>query len=495
MCGILGVKGSAPVNQDLYDGLLVLQHRGQDAAGITTVDNSQFLLKKGNGQVADIFQAKEMMSLKGNVGLGHVRYPTAGTSCASEAQPFYVSAPYGISMVHNGNLTNASELLDFTAQSAKRHINTGSDSEALLNTFAHYLDMKCKIQLTVEDIFEVVADVMEQAKGSYSVIFYVLGVGMVAFRDPNGIRPFVFGTRNTEDGMEYMFASESVAIDVTGFTLERDVKPGECIFIDENNSMHSRLCYRGKAEHTPCVFEYIYFARPDSVIEGVSVYSARINMGQRLGEKIKQQWQDEQIDVVIPIPETSCTMAMEVAHCLKVPYRNGFVKNRYVGRTFIMPGQTQRKKSVRRKLNAIDEEFKGKNVLLVDDSIVRGTTSEEIVKMAREAGAKKVMFASASPEIRHANVYGINMPTSKELIAHEKTNEQICQAIGADRLIYQDINDLIDSIKCENHAISKVETSVFDGHYITGDICSDYLQNLEQSRNNERLESQEAEPA
>lgn len=490
MCGILGIKGSAPVNQDMYDGLSVLQHRGQDAAGISTVYNSSFLLKKGNGLVADIFRTKDMLSLKGNVGLGHVRYPTAGTSCASEAQPFYVSAPYGISMVHNGNLSNAAELLKFTAQKAKRHINTGSDSEALLNIFAYYLELKGKNELTKADIFDVVSSVMSKAKGSYAVVFYVLGVGMVAFRDPNGIRPFVFGTRESQDGQEFIFSSESVAIDITGFKLERDVMPGECIFIDESNVMHNQVCNKGHIEHTPCVFEYIYFARPDSVIEGVSVYRARVNMGEKLGGKIKNEWQNEDIDVVIPIPETSCTTAIEVAHSLNIPYRNGFVKNRYVGRTFIMPGQTQRKKSVRRKLNAINAEFEGKNVLLVDDSIVRGTTSKEIVKMAREAGAKKVMFASASPEIRYPNVYGINMPTSKELIAFGKDNREICNAIGADKLIYLGINELADAIKCENPSITNLETSVFDGKYITGDVCKDYLGNLESSRNNEQLESE-----
>ena len=431
MCGIVGIVGTTPVNQALYDALTVLQHRGQDAAGIVTIDSGNFRQRKANGLVKDVFEVRHMQRLKGHIGIGHVRYPTAGSSSAAEAQPFYVNSPYGMVLAHNGNLTNAKALKEQQFKVARRHINTTSDSEVLLNVLAHELDLCDKMELRPEDIFSAVRKTHQQIRGAYAVVSLVIGHGLIGFRDPNGIRPLILGRRIDEQGqVEYMLASESVALDAIGFETVRDVAPGEAIYITEQGQLFSEQCAENP-QMSSCIFEYVYFARPDSCIDKVSVYAARLNMGRKLGQKIAREWEDLDVDVVIPIPETSCDVALEIAHTLNLPYRQGFVKNRYIGRTFIMPGQTQRKKSVRRKLNAIGSEFKGKKVLLVDDSIVRGTTSEQIIQMAREAGAAKVYFASAAPEIRFPNVYGIDMPTANELIAHGREVEEVCKLIGA----------------------------------------------------------------
>ncbi|MBO1256338.1 amidophosphoribosyltransferase [Alteromonas sp. 5E99-2] len=481
MCGIVGIVGKSTVAQSLYDGLTVLQHRGQDAAGIMTVDEGSLNLRKANGLVRDVFHTRHMKRLTGNMGIGHCRYPTAGSSSSAEAQPFYVNSPYGIAFAHNGNLTNAAEVRDELFKKARRHINTTSDSEVLLNVFAHELYQKEELTLTPEDMFDVVSKVHKQIRGAYAVVATIIGQGLVAFRDPNGIRPLALGKRVTPFGDEYMVASESVALDAVGFQFIRDVAPGEAVFVTEQGELHTQQCFESPS-HSPCIFEFVYFARPDSFIDGVSVYASRVNMGRKLGEKIKKEWSDLDIDVVIPIPETSMDVALQIANTLELPYRQGFVKNRYIGRTFIMPGQTMRKKSVRRKLNAIPSEFKGKSVLLVDDSIVRGTTSEQIIEMARESGAKKVYFASAAPEIRFPNVYGIDMPSANELIAYGREIDQISDLIQADGLIFQDLGDLIESVKEENTAIPCFETSVFDGDYVTADIDQAYLENIDIAR-------------
>ncbi len=481
MCGIVGIVGKGPVNQDIYDALTVLQHRGQDAAGIMTIDNGMFHLRKENGLVRDVFRTRHMKRLTGNVGIGHVRYPTAGSSSSAEAQPFYVNSPFGIAFAHNGNLTNAHELQAEVFSIARRHINTSSDSELLLNIFAHALQNAAGFEVKPEEIFSAVETVHTKIRGAYAVVAAIIGNGMVAFRDPFGIRPLVLGKRQSEYGEEYMVASESVALDSVGFTFVRDVAPGEAVYVNEKGELFTKQCAKNPSCN-PCIFEFVYFARPDSFIDGISVYASRVNMGRKLGEKIAKEWADIDIDVVIPIPETSMDVALQIAVTLDKPYRQGFVKNRYIGRTFIMPGQTQRRKSVRRKLNAISSEFKGKNVLLVDDSIVRGTTSEQIIEMARESGANKVYFASAAPEIRFPNVYGIDMPSANELIAYGREIEQICECIKADGLIFQDINDLVDAVREENSAITRFETSVFDGNYITGDVNQDYLESIDKSR-------------
>lgn len=481
MCGIVGIVGKTPVAQALYDGLIVLQHRGQDAAGIITIDRTRFNLRKDNGLVRDVFHTRHMKRLTGNMGIGHCRYPTAGTSSSAEAQPFYVNSPFGIAFAHNGNLTNAHELQDEVFRIARRHINTHSDSELLLNIFAHELQSCTDLNVTAKDIFKVVTNVHKKIRGAYAVVAAVIGLGIVAFRDPHGIRPLALGKRVTEFGDEYMVASESVALDAVGFTFIRDVAPGEAVFITERGELFTQQCAENPAM-SPCIFEFVYFARPDSTIDGISVYASRVNMGKRLGEKIKREWADLHIDVVIPIPETSMDVALQIANTLQLPYRQGFVKNRYIGRTFIMPGQTMRRQSVRRKLNAIGAEFKGKNVLLVDDSLVRGTTSEQIIEMARESGAKKVYFASAAPEIRFPNVYGIDMPSANELIAYGREVEQIADLIKADGLIFQDLSDLIEAVREENQNINRFETSVFDGNYITGDIDQAYLESIDMAR-------------
>lgn len=481
MCGIVGIVGKTPVAQSLYDGLTVLQHRGQDAAGIITIEQNRFNLRKANGLVRDVFHTRHMKRLSGNMGIGHCRYPTAGTSSSAEAQPFYVNSPFGIAFAHNGNLTNAHELQDEVFRIARRHINTSSDSELLLNILAHELQQGADLTVTAKDIFKVVTTVHKKIRGAYAVVAAIIGQGLVAFRDPNGIRPLALGKRITEMGEEYMVASESVALDAVGFTFIRDVAPGECVYITEKGELHTQQCAEVPAT-SPCVFEFVYFARPDSFIDGISVYASRVNMGRKLGEKIAREWADLDIDVVIPIPETSMDVALQIANTLELPYRQGFVKNRYIGRTFIMPGQTMRKQSVRRKLNAISSEFKGKNVLLVDDSIVRGTTSGQIIEMARESGAKKVYFASAAPEIRFPNVYGIDMPSANELIAYGREIDQIADLIQADGLIFQDIEDLVEAVREENPEIQRFETSVFDGNYITADIDQDYLERIDIAR-------------
>ena len=482
MCGIVGIVGKSPVNQALYDGLTVLQHRGQDAAGIVTVDNGVFHLRKDNGLVRDVFHTRHMKRLTGQFGIGHARYPTAGSSSSAEAQPFYVNSPFGIAFAHNGNLTNAHELRDEVSKVARRHINTTSDSELLLNIIAHELQISEELHLTPESVFKAVANVHAKIRGGYAVVAAIIGNGMLAFRDPFGIRPLALGKRKTEFGDEYMVASESVALDAVGFTFIRDVAPGEAIYVTEAGELHTQQCAHSPVS-SPCIFEFVYFARPDSFIDGVSVYASRVNMGRKLGQKIAREWADKDIDVVIPIPETSTDVALQISIELDKPYRQGFVKNRYIGRTFIMPGQTMRRKSVRRKLNAIPSEFKDKNVLLVDDSIVRGTTSEQIIEMARESGAKKVYFASAAPEIRFPNVYGIDMPSANELIAYGREIEQISDLIRADGLIFQDIDDLTDAVRELNPEIKSFETSVFDGKYITGDIDNAYLQRIDDLRN------------
>ncbi|HHW7566855.1 TPA: amidophosphoribosyltransferase [Mannheimia haemolytica] len=485
MCGIVGIIGNSPVNQAIYDGLTLLQHRGQDAAGIVTIDDeNRFRLRKANGLVSDVFQQEHMLRLQGNVGIGHVRYPTAGSSSVSEAQPFYVNSPFGITLVHNGNLTNNAELKERLFNEARRHVNTNSDSESLLNIFAYFLDLYSTQHLSPENIFETVRKTNNSIRGAYACIAMIIGHGMVAFRDPFGIRPLVLGKREVEGKTEYMFASESVALDVVGFDFVRDVLPGEAIYITFDGELHSQIC-ADNPKLNPCIFEYVYFARPDSVIDGVSVYAARVHMGELLGEKIKREWGRivDDIDVVIPIPETSNDIAVRIANVLYKPYRQGFVKNRYVARTFIMPGQAQRKSSVRRKLNAIASEFKGKSVLLVDDSIVRGTTSEQIVEMARAAGAKRVYFASAAPEIRYPNVYGIDMPTCEELVAYDRSVEEVAQMIGVDKLIFQDLDALYKSIQLENPSIHRFDDSVFTGEYITGDVDKCYLDSIARARN------------
>ncbi|MBT0720508.1 amidophosphoribosyltransferase [Tatumella sp. TA1] len=483
MCGIVGISGFLPVNQAIYDALSVLQHRGQDAAGICTIDHLNcFRLRKANGLVSDVFEARHMQRLQGTMGIGHVRYPTAGSSSASEAQPFYVNSPYGITLAHNGNLTNAHELRTKLFEQGRRHINTTSDSEVLLNVFAQELDRFQDYPLTAENIFIAVERMHRQIRGAYAVVAMLIGHGMIAFRDPNGIRPLVLGKRQLPDGRtEYMVASESVALDTLGFEFIRDVLAGEAVYITEQGELFTRQC-ADEPKNNPCLFEYVYFARPDSFIDKISVYNARIRMGTKLGEKIAREWSDLDIDVVIPIPETSTDVALEIARILDKPYRQGFVKNRYVGRTFIMPGQQLRRSAVRRKLNANRAEFRDKNVLLVDDSIVRGTTSEQIIEMAREAGAKRVYLASAAPEIRFPNVYGIDMPSVNELIAHGREVDEICQLIKADALIFQDLDDLIEAVKEENPEIAEFECSVFNGIYVTNDVNQEYLDYLHSLR-------------
>jgi len=482
MCGIIGVVGKRPVNQLLYDGLLVLQHRGQDAAGIVTCDGNTFFMHKNNGLVQDVFQTRHMRNLQGNAGIAHVRYPTAGSSSAAEAQPFYVNSPFGIVLGHNGNLTNSEQLKQEMFRQDLRHINTSSDSEVLLNVLAHEIEQTAlNSVLDTDMIFEAVAGVHRRCKGAYAVVAMVANFGLLAFRDPNGIRPLVIGKHESADGVEYIVASESVALDVLGFKLVRDVAPGEAIFVDMDGNFYSRLCAEN-AKLNPCIFEYVYLARPDSVIDGISVYQTRLLMGESLAEKIHREWRHLDIDVVIPIPDTSRPSALQLANALNLTYREGFIKNRYIGRTFIMPGQALRKKSVRQKLNPIGMEFKDKNVLLVDDSIVRGTTSRQIVQMARDAGANQVYFASAAPPVRFPNVYGIDMPSRDELLATGRTDEEIRLEIGADALIYQDLDALVHDVRLSNPAIEDFDCSCFDGNYVTGDINETYLARIEAAR-------------
>ena len=491
MCGIVGIVAKSPVNQSLYDALTVLQHRGQDAAGIVTWGQDGLNVRKSNGLVRDVFQTRHMVRLTGNVGIGHIRYPTAGGAQSAEAQPFYVNSPYGICLAHNGNLTNYGTLADLLTREDRRHLNTGSDSEVLLNVFAHELQSRTNGSPAPEQIFDAVEAVHKRCSGGYAVVAMIIGHGIVAFRDPNGIRPIVIGCRDTDEGAEYIVASESVALDLLQFERLRDIRPGEAVFIENKGVMHSRE-YSGATSYSPCIFEFVYFARPDSIIDNLSVYKARLRMGEQLAGQIVREWPDHDIDVVIPIPDTSRTAAVPVAYHLGVKYREGFIKNRYIGRTFIMPGQAQRAKSVRHKLNAIDLEFRGKNVLLVDDSIVRGTTSRQIIRMAREAGARKVYFASAAPPVRHPNVYGIDMPAASELIANGRSVEKIEELIGADRLIYQDLNGLIRSVRHDNSDITQFDTSCFSGEYVTDDVTADYLRELEAARSDVAKSGREA---
>jgi amidophosphoribosyltransferase len=495
MCGIMGVVATTPVNQLLYDGLQVLQHRGQDAAGIATAEGGRFYMHKGPGLVRDVFRTRNMRSLIGNWGIAHCRYPTAGSAWnAAESQPFYVNSPFGLMLAHNGNLTNAEQLKRDMFLQDLRHMNTNSDSEVLLNVLAHELQAaSTKYQVDAEIIFKAVAGMHKRVKGAYAVVAMIAGYGLLAFRDPYGIRPLVIGRNETPQGMEYLVASESVAIDTLGFQFLRDVEPGEAVLIDTRGQFISRQCAE-KTVHAPCMFEYVYLARPDSLMDGVSVYESRVKMGEFLGDKIRHTMPHLAIDAVIPIPDSSRPAALELATQLDVPYREGFVKNRYIGRTFIMPGQASRRKSVRQKLNAIAQEFRGKNVLLVDDSIVRGTTSREIIMMAREAGAKKVYFASASPPVRFPNVYGIDMPTRAELIAAHRSDEEICREIGADALIYQDLDALKNAVHAVNPTLTHFDTSCFDGLYVTGDVSADYLASVESARGKPgRDESDEAQ--
>jgi len=481
MCGIVGIVGRRPVNQSIYDALLVLQHRGQDAAGIMTCDQGTLHLRKDNGLARDVFRTRHMIDLVGNMGIGHVRYPTAGCDTSAEAQPFYVNSPFGISLAHNGNLVNAEEVKRDLFLEDRRHINTNSDSEILLNVLAHELQQQDKLRLEAEDLFEAVAGVHRRCSGGYAAVALIPGYGILGFRDPYAIRPIVFGKRDTELGTEYMIASESVALDTLGFELVRDLEPGEAVFIDVDGTPFTRQCAANPVA-SPCIFEFVYLARPDSMIDGISVHKARSRMGARLAEKILRLWPDHDIEVVIPIPDTSRTAALQLANNLGVKYTEGFIKNRYIGRTFIMPGQQVRKKSVRQKLNAIDLEFRGKNVLLVDDSIVRGTTSQQIIQMARDAGARKVYFASAAPPVRYPNVYGIDMPTVQELVAHGRTEDEIGRFIGADWMIFQDLQDLIAAVQQGNSRIRRFDTSCFNGDYVTGDVTEEYLTQLESDR-------------
>ena len=479
MCGVVGIVSKNEVASDLYEALTVIQHRGQDAAGIATSEEKRLNSRKQLGLVREVFREHHIQSLTGKIGIAHVRYPTAGGASRELAQPMYVNSPYGISIVHNGNLVNTDSLCEELAETDRRHLNTNSDSEVILNIFAHELQQIGGVQPSKEEIFEAVTRMQSRLSGAYSIIIMINNVGLVAVRDPHGIRPLIIGKRD-EDlmGAEYMIASESAAIDALDFKIIDDIAAGETIFISKEGKM-SRSKSQKAVEHSPCIFEYVYLARPDSVIDKVSVHKARQRMGTYLGEKILGLYPEHEIDVVIPIPESSTTSANEVAKKLGLPYREGFVKNRYIGRTFIMPKQEMRRKSVKRKLNPITMEFEGKNVLLVDDSIVRGTTSKQIVEMAREAGAKKVFFASAAPPIRFQNVYGIDMAATTELIAHQKDEDQIAEYIGADWLVYQNLEDLIRSAKEGNKEIENFETSIFDGEYLDDQVSSDYLKNLE----------------
>lgn len=482
MCGVVGIYGKTPVAQSLYDALTMLQHRGQDAAGIVTCDGEGLHTRKGRGLVRDVFHTRHMRRLKGNTGIGHVRYPTLGKRKAGESQPFYVNSPYGICLAHNGNLVNYDELSDMLESNDLRHLNSKSDSEVLLNIFAHELQKIGRHGTMTNRIFDAVAKLHTRISGGYAVVALIANNGIVAFRDPNGIRPLVLGKRDGPDGIEYMIASESVALDALDFERIRDIEPGEAVFVDNKGRLHSRIC-APNTRWSPCIFEFVYLARPDSMIDDLSVYKARLRMGEKLAEKIIREDKHLDIDVVIPIPDTSRTPAVQVAHGLGVKFREGFIKNRYIPRTFIMPGQELREKSVKQKLNAIDLEFRDKNVLLVDDSIVRGTTSREIIKMARRAGANKVYFASAAPPVRYPNVYGINIPTTTELIAAGCEESEVEELIGADWLVYQDLDALIESVKYEQSDIDNFDTSCFSGEYVTGDVTEEYLKQLAEKNN------------
>lgn len=484
MCGLVGLVGKGDVGPDIYDALTVLQHRGQDAAGIMTCRGGRFNQRKSEGLVRDVFRQDHMQRLKGPMGIGHVRYPTAGSSGPALAQPFYVNSPYGIALAHNGNLTNSDQLAKELFQDDLRHLNTDSDSEVLLNIFAHELQTLGKLSPTADDIFQAVTAVHRRCSGGYAAVALVVDYGVVGFRDPFGIRPLVVGARATAAGTEYMLASESVALDVLGFRLIDDVAPGEAVFIDAHGKLHRRQC-AANPQLSPCIFEHVYFARPDSLMDGVSVYKTRMRQGEALARKILRLRPDHDIDVVIPIPDTSRIAGQALASDLGIKFREGFMKNRYIGRTFIMPGQNQRKKSVRQKLNPVPLEFAGKNVMLVDDSIVRGTTCRQIIQMARDAGAAKVYFASAAPPVRYPNVYGIDMPSASELIAHNRSVDEVCELIGADWLVYQDLEDLVQCSRSGNRKTSGFDCSVFNGEYLTGDVDRAYLDRIEALRNDD----------
>ena len=481
MCGIVGVVGRSSVGLELYEGLSMMQHRGQDAAGIVTCAGDRLTLRKANGLVRDVFGQSHISALEGSMGIGHVRYPTAGTSSTAEAQPMYVNSPFGICMAHNGNLINADDLNEELFRSDRRHINTSSDSEVLLNVFAHELQAVAGLRLKPEDVFNAVERVHARAIGAYSALALIAGYGMVGFRDPNAIRPLIVGYRENADGPDYIMASESVVLDVLGYKEMASIKPGEAVYIEMSGRVHRKQC-SSSPRYAPCIFEFVYLARPDSMIDGISVYKARLKMGEKLADKILRLHPDHDIDVVIPIPDTSTTAALPMAHRLNVKYRQGLIKNRYVGRTFIMPGQAERKRSVRRKLNTVELEFRDKNVLLVDDSIVRGTTSKQIVQMARDAGAKKVYLASAAPPVRYPNVYGIDMPAPSEFVAHKLSEEEVADYIGVDWLVYQDLEDLKECALGINSEIEMFDCSVFDGQYVTGGVDDAYLERIESVR-------------
>lgn len=493
MCGIIGIVSHSPVNQLIYDAMLLLQHRGQDAAGIATSAHNKFAMYKANGLVRDVFRTRNMRALPGNAGIGHVRYPTAGSaSNEEEAQPFYVNAPFGMTFAHNGNLTNCEQLKIEMFKNDRRHINTNSDSEVLLNVLAHAIeDTTTGYSLDPDALFRAVSVLHKRVRGAYAAVAHIIDAGILAFRDPYGIRPLCLGFAESDKGIEYMVASESVALEGLGFRFLRDVQPGEAVFIDNDGHLYHRQCAESPSLN-PCIFEYVYLARPDSLMDGVSVYASRLRMGEHLAEKIRREVRSGDIDVVMPIPDSSRPAAIQLALKLGIEYREGFIKNRYIGRTFIMPGQATRKRSVRQKLNAIGSEFKGKSILLVDDSIVRGTTSHEIVQMARDAGATRVIFASAAPPVKYPNVYGIDMPTRKELIAYGKTDEEVCREMTADALIYQDLDALKQSVMDVNPVIRNFEASCFDGNYITGDVTPAYLDRLENERLSRPVEVEEA---
>ena len=492
MCGLVGLVGKSDVAADIYDALTVLQHRGQDAAGIVTCTGGRFSQRKGEGLVRDVFRQHHMQRLQGSMGIGHVRYPTAGSSGTALAQPFYVNSPYGIALAHNGNLTNSEQLTQELFQDDLRHLNTDSDSEVLLNVFAHELQTLGKLNPCADDIFKAVEAVHKRCRGGYAVVGLLVNYGVLGFRDPHGIRPLVIGCRDTDEGKEYMIASESVALDVLGFTLLGDVDPGEAIFIDQEGQLHRRQCVEAK-KLLPCIFEHVYFARPDSLMDGISVYKTRMRQGAALAHKIRRLRPELDIDVIIPIPDTSRIAAQSMAYELGIKFREGLMKNRYIGRTFIMPGQSHRKKSVRQKLNPVPLEFSGKNVMLVDDSIVRGTTCRQIIEMARDAGAENVYFASAAPPVRYPNVYGIDMPSASELIAHNRTVDEVCELIGADWLVYQDLDDLVRCSLDGNPEVRGFDCSVFSGEYITGDVDQNYLDRIELLRNDEAQNERRAQ--
>lgn len=495
MCGIVGIiNREYPVNQDIFDALTVLQHRGQDAAGIATIEGRSFYMHKNNGLLRDAIRTRNMRELKGLAGIGHVRYPTAGCASPQEAQPFYVNAPFGIALAHNGNLVNADTLAKEIFEVDRRHLNTSSDSEIILNILAYEMEKREGLKFSSQDIFAAVRRVNERCEGGYACVALIGGHGMIAFRDPNAIRPAIFGKRKTPRGTAYMVASESVALDALGFEVIRDILPGECIFFPFTEDTYETAICADETHYTPCIFEHVYLARPDSVIDGISVYKARLRMGEYLAKKILEKLGPKHdIDVVIPIPDSGRTAALEVAHKLNCKYREGFIKNRYIGRTFIMPGQNIRRKSIRQKLNAVSLEFRNKNVLLVDDSIVRGNTSKEIIEMAREAGAKKVYFASAAPPVRYPNVYGIDMPSRQELIAHGLSEEEITRFIGADLVFYQNLDDMIAAAREGNPRIEGFDTSCFNGVYCAGDVSSEYLSHIEQLRNDAMKQERDSE--